>query len=168
MEKLLRTYCVSPAGRYLGMSLLSCGLAQGLQRSIATRRRASQPGRLEGRSKDEVIPEWRTVRGLSRGAGANGQHFVRARPVKCKFGLEYLGLRVSLHTLADGGSRVVHPSPTTHSEFGCRTQRVGESVISILLVPSLKLSSIRNVTRSNYRNMWMAIFAQFCFVLFNM
>ena len=38
LEKLLSTYCVSPAGRYLGMSLLSWGLAQGLQRSIATRR----------------------------------------------------------------------------------------------------------------------------------
>ena len=53
-----------------------------------------------------------------------------ARPVKRKFGLEYLGVRVSLHTLADGGSRGVHPIPTTHSEFGCRTQRVGEGGIS--------------------------------------
>ena len=55
---------------------------------------------------------------------------LRPRPVKRKFGLEYLGVRVSLHTLADGGSRVVHPSPTTHSEFGCRTQRVGEGGVS--------------------------------------
>ena len=38
MEKMLITYCVSPAGRYLSMSLLLWGLAQGLQRSIATRR----------------------------------------------------------------------------------------------------------------------------------
>ena len=79
---------------------------------------------------EEVIPEWRTVRGLSRGSGTNGQHFVIARPVKCKFGLEYLGVSVSLHTLADGGSRIVHPSPTTHSEFGCRTQHVGEGGVS--------------------------------------
>ena len=53
----------------------------------------------------------------------------KGRPVKRKFGLEYIGVRVSLHTLPDGGSRVVHPSPTTHSEFGCRTQRVGEGGI---------------------------------------
>ena len=32
LEKLLRTYCVSPAGRHLGMSLLPWGLPQGLQR----------------------------------------------------------------------------------------------------------------------------------------
>ena len=51
LGKLLNTYCVSPADRYLGMSPLSWGLAQGLQRSIATRRRASEPCRSEGRSK---------------------------------------------------------------------------------------------------------------------
>ena len=39
---------------------------------------------------------------------------------------------------------------------------------SILLVPSLKLSFIWNVTRSNSRIIWMAFFAQFCFILFNM
>ena len=37
--------------------------------------------------REEVIPEWRTVRCFHRGAGANGQNFVRTRPVKCKFGL---------------------------------------------------------------------------------
>ena len=75
---------------------------------------------------EDVIPEWRTIRGLSRGAGTNGQDFVRVHPVKRKFGLEYLGVRVNLHTLADGGSRVVHSSPTAHRKFRCRTQRVGE------------------------------------------
>ena len=40
---------------------------------------------------------------------------------------------------------------------------------SILLVPSsLKLSFIWNVTRSNSRIIWMAFFAQFCFILFNL
>ena len=39
---------------------------------------------------------------------------------------------------------------------------------SILLVPSLKLSCLWNVTRSNSRIIWMAFFAQFCFVVFNM
>ena len=63
---------------------------------------------------------------MHRGAGANSQNFVRTRPIKCKFGLEHLGVRVSLHTLADGGTRVVHPSPTTHDELGCRAQRVGK------------------------------------------
>ena len=39
----------------------------------------------------------------------------------------------------------------------------------ILLVPSsLKLSFIWNITRSNYRIILMAFFAQFCFILFNM
>ena len=79
---------------------------------------------------EEVLPEWRAVRGLGRGAGTNSQDFARARLVKRKFGLEYLGVRVSFHTLADGGSRVVHPSPTTHSEVGCRMQRVGEGGVS--------------------------------------
>ena len=40
---------------------------------------------------------------------------------------------------------------------------------SILLVPSsLKLSFVRNVTISNSRIIWMACFAQFCSILFNM
>ena len=78
----------------------------------------------------EVITEWRAVRGLGRRAGTNRQDFVRALPLKCKFGLEYLGVRVSLHTLADGGSRVVHPCPTTHGEFRCRTQCVGQGGVS--------------------------------------
>ena len=79
---------------------------------------------------EEVIAEWRAVRGFGREAGANCQDFVRARPGKRKLGLEYLGVRVSLHALADGGSRVVHPYPTTHDEFWCRTQRVGEGGVS--------------------------------------
>ena len=35
----------------------------------------------------------------------------------------------------------------------------------ILLVSSLKKSFIRNVTRSNSRIMWMAVFSQFCFIM---
>ena len=53
-----------------------------------------------------------------------------ARPVKRKFGLEYLGVRVSLQALADGGSWFVHPCPTTHGEFRGWTQRVGEGGVS--------------------------------------
>ena len=79
---------------------------------------------------EEVLPEWRAVRGLGRGAGTNCKDFVRVRSVKRKFGLEYLGVRVSLHTLADGGGRVVHPSPTTHDELGRRGQRVGKGGVS--------------------------------------
>ena len=73
---------------------------------------------------EEVAPEWRAVRGLGGGAGADSQDLAGARPVKREFGLEHLGVRVRLHTLADGGGRVVHPCPTTHSEVRCRTQRV--------------------------------------------
>ena len=97
---------------------------------------------------EEVIPEWRTVRGLSRGAGTNGQYFVRARPVRYKFGLEYLGVRVSLHTLRDGGSRVVHPSPTTHSEFGCRTQRVAGGISAVKARNGEGMAFANNVVRA--------------------
>ena len=38
----------------------------------------------------------------------------------------------------------------------------------ILLASSLKKSFIWNVTRSNSRIIWMAVFAQFCFIMFNM
>ena len=79
---------------------------------------------------EEVIPEWRAVRGFGSGAGTNSQDVARARPVKRKFGLEYVGVRVSLHTLADGRSGAVEPSPTTHGQFGCQTQRVGEGGVS--------------------------------------
>ena len=133
MEKLLRTYCVSPAGRYLGMSLLSCGFGAGLaafDRHTPASIRTGKVGRKV--QIEEVIPEWRTVRSLHRGAWANGQNFVRTRPIKSKFGLEHLGVRVSLHTLVDGGSRVVHPSPTTHDEIGCRAQRVGKGGVSLV------------------------------------
>ena len=50
LGKCLSTYCVSLAGRYLGMSLL-WGLAQGLRRSIVTCRRTSKTSWSEGRSK---------------------------------------------------------------------------------------------------------------------
>ena len=52
---------------------------------------------------EEVIAERGAVRGVGRGAGTNCEDFVRARPVKCNFDLD-LGVRVSLHALADGGS----------------------------------------------------------------
>ena len=123
----MSTYSVSPADRCLGMSLLSWTMAQGFQRSIAIRRRAFKPGQVGKEVQiEEVVTEWRAVRGLGRGAGTDCQDFVRARPVKRELGLEHLGV----HTLADGGSRVVHPCPTTHSKFRCRTQCVGEGGVS--------------------------------------
>ena len=75
---------------------------------------------------EEVFPERRTVRGLGGGAGTDSQDLLRVRPVKREFGLEYLGVGVRLHTLADGRGRIVHPYPTAHSEVRCWTQRVGE------------------------------------------
>ena len=78
----------------------------------------------------EVAPERRTVRGLGVGAGTDCQDLVRARPVKREFGLEYLGVGVCLHTLADGGGTNVHPCPTTRREVRCWTQRVGEGGVS--------------------------------------
>ena len=90
--------------------------------------RTGQVGR-EVRIK-EVAPERRAVRGLSGGAGTDGQDRVRARPVKREFGLEYLGVGVRLHTLADGRGRIVYPCPTTHCEVRCWTQRVGEGGVS--------------------------------------
>ena len=43
-----------------------------------------------------------------------------------------LDVRLRLHTplIADGGGRVVHPCPTTHSEVRCRMQRVHEGGVS--------------------------------------
>ena len=79
---------------------------------------------------EEVAPERRTVRGLGGEAGTVCQDLVRARPGKRELGLEHLGVGVRLHTLADGGGRVAHPCPTTHSEVRCRTQRVYEGGVS--------------------------------------
>ena len=70
--------------------------------------------------------------GFRRRSRINSQNFVRTRPVKRKFGLEYLDVSFSLHTLADGGSRVVDPCPTTHGEFRCRTQCVSEGGVSVV------------------------------------
>ena len=78
----------------------------------------------------EVTPERRAVRGLGGGAGTDGQDLVRARSIKREFGLEYLVVGVRLHTLVDGRGRVVYPCPTTHSNVGCWTQRVGEGGVS--------------------------------------
>ena len=60
---------------------------------------------------EEVASEWRAVRGLGGGAGTDCQDLVRGRPVKLEFSLEHLGVRVRLHTPADGEGRVrvVHP-----------------------------------------------------------
>ena len=79
---------------------------------------------------EEVATEWRAVRGLGGGAGADSHDLVRARPVKREFGLEHLGVRVRLHTLTDDGGRVAHPCPTTHLEVRCRTQRLREGGVS--------------------------------------
>ena len=54
--QLLRTYCVSPAGRYRGRSVVSWGMVQGLQRAIETRQWASGSGMSLGRSKKAI---WR-------------------------------------------------------------------------------------------------------------
>ena len=75
---------------------------------------------------EKVAPGWQAVRRLGVGAGTDCQNLVRTRPVKREFGLEHLVVRVRLHTLADYGGRVIHPCPTTRSDFRCRTQRVGE------------------------------------------
>eukprot|EP00904_Undaria_pinnatifida_P000881 jgi/Undpi1/10794/HiC_scaffold_29.g13242.m1 len=56
----------------------------------------------------EVVLEWRAVRGLGGAARTDCQDLARARPVKHEFGLEHLGVRVRLHTLADGGGRLIH------------------------------------------------------------
>ena len=79
---------------------------------------------------DEVTPERRTVRGFGGGARTDFQDLLPARPVKREFDLEYLGVGIRLHTLADGGGRVVHLCPTTRSEVRCWTQRVGEGGVS--------------------------------------
>ena len=64
----------------------------------------------------EVAPERRTVRGLGGEARTDCQDLVRAWPVKREFGLEYLGVGDSLHTLADCRGRILHPCPTNRIE----------------------------------------------------
>ena len=81
---------------------------------------------------EEVAPKRRTVRGLRGEAGTDCQDLARARPVKRELGLEYLGVGVRLHTLADGRGRIVHPCPTTRSEVRCWMQSVGEGGVSAL------------------------------------
>ena len=51
VAKACRTYCVRPAGRCRGMSLVSYELAQGLQRATVTRGLAAEPERFEGSSR---------------------------------------------------------------------------------------------------------------------
>ena len=65
MKKLPSTYCVNPAGKFLGMSPRSWGLAQGLHRLTETRRRASVPEMSEGRSKYRSLAPGREPSGVS-------------------------------------------------------------------------------------------------------
>ena len=120
LEKLLSTYSVSPAGWYLGMSPLSWGLAQGfvaIDGHTSTSVRTGEVGREI--IIEEVAHERRTVRGLGGGVGTACQNLVRARLDKREFGLEYLGVDVGLHTLADGRGGIVHPCLTIRSEVRC-------------------------------------------------
>ena len=57
LVKLLGTYCVSPAGKYVGMCFLLSYrlLIQGLRLTTETRRRASAPGMSEGRAKQRSL-----------------------------------------------------------------------------------------------------------------
>ena len=72
LEKMLSTYCVSPAGRYLGMSLLSWGLAQGFAASYYHEPASIRTGQV-GREIliEEATAERRAVRGVGREAGTN-------------------------------------------------------------------------------------------------
>ena len=102
------------------MSVLSWGLVQGLQRSIAAFNRHTptsiRPGQVEREVQiEEVATEWGTVQDPGGGAGTDCQDLVGARPVKCEFGLEHLGVRIRGHTLAGGRIGDVHPFTTTHS-----------------------------------------------------
>ena len=109
------------------MSPLSWGLAA-FNRHTPTSVRTRQVGWKV--QIEEIAPEWRAIRGLGGGAGADSQDPVRARPATREFGLEHLGVRGSLHTPADGEGRFVHPCPTTHNEVRCRMQRVREGGVS--------------------------------------
>ena len=66
----------------------------------------------------EVSPERRAVRGLGGGAGINGQDLLWPRPVKREYGLEYLGVSVRLHTLADGRTELHTHAQQPTGKFG--------------------------------------------------
>lgn len=70
----------------------------------------------------ELSTERRSAR-IARGGAA-------ARPVEREVGLGELGVRVSLCTLTDGGSRLVHLHPAANNEIGHRAQRVGEDGVA--------------------------------------
>ena len=106
---------------------VGAGLAA-FNRHTPTTVRTGQVGREIQMEKAD--PKRRTVRGLGGRAGTRCQDLVPARSVKREFGLEYLGVGVRLHTLADGIGRVVHPCPTTRNEVRCWAQRVGEGGVS--------------------------------------
>ena len=52
-------------------------------------------------------------------------------PLEREFGLEGLGVRVGLCTLADGGHRIVHQRPAANVKFGGRTQSIGEGIAAV-------------------------------------
>ena len=63
--------------------------------------------------------------------GPTARILYRPGPVEREFDLEYVGVGVRLHTLADGRGRIVHPCPTPRSEVRCRTQRVSKGGVSV-------------------------------------
>ena len=70
----LRTYWVSPAGRYRGRSVVSWGLEQGLHRAAETRQCPSGPGMSLGRSRYSNLAARERQSGVeSEGEGPTAQ-----------------------------------------------------------------------------------------------
>ena len=95
MVKELSTYFVRSDGSCLGMSVVSSGARQGLQRSTETRRLESRPGRLEGMSRKRSLGSVVGDTGGRRGPAAR----ILKGPIQLREGL-ILSTVVSVSFLA--------------------------------------------------------------------
>ena len=103
VAKVCRTYWVSPAGRCRGMSPVSYGLAQGLQRTTVTRGLAAGPDMFEGRSRyNNLSPRGRLSGWLCAGEGPTA--IILKGPVQLR---ESFSLRLLLSAPLRSPCRVV-------------------------------------------------------------
>ena len=128
LGKIAERLLFSPTGKYLDMSLLSWRLALGLQRSIATRRRAPEPGKLEGRSNKRRLPPSGEPSGVSTAEqGSTARNLYG--PVQL---VASLSLSMLASVLASTSWRVEEAELYTHAQLPaeklvrCWTQRVGK------------------------------------------
>ena len=131
VAKACRTYCVRPTGRCRGMSSVSYGLAQGLQRATVTRGLAERPERFEWRSRYSSLSPSGRPSGVS--AAEEGLTAIILKgPIQFSesFSLRTLLLAPFRKTLADTGGGIVDPYPSASRVFGAAEEGIGESGVA--------------------------------------